>query len=297
VLMGRYLREALPENAVVLTYLHSGAVAVYTGRPILRLDMVPPERLDAIVDDLQRHAYHPVFVLDRAFDGPYFRDRFTPSKYVRLDWPARAEFCSTTIVSYHDPRDRDAFLSGDRYPIDLLKWPADDPYQGSWSVLHVPMESIELPPTQQSVMFIAALQAKYRDSLKRPATTVALDPNASTAWVERYLRFRLHGCDHATASTKVFQQIDGQGPQPLCQRPLSAVFPPWNETTAFRQQLERRFSGQFSSFVDLEGQAVWVQEYLRYRVGRCSHRDAVNAVLARIDGDTRTAACVSAQAN
>ena len=123
-LMGRYLREALPANAVVLTYLHSGAVAVYTGRPIVRLDMVPPESLDKVVDDLRRHAYHPVFVLDRAFDGPYFRERFGPSKYVRLDWPARAEFCSTTIVTYHDPEDRDAFFSGDRYPIDLLKWPS-----------------------------------------------------------------------------------------------------------------------------------------------------------------------------
>jgi hypothetical protein len=296
-LMGRYLREALPENAVVLTYLHSGAVAVYPGRPILRLDMVPPERLDTIIDDLRRHAYHPVFVLDRAFDGPYFRDRFTPSKYVRLDWPARAEFCSTTVVAYHDPVDRDAFFSGDRYPIDLLKWPATDLYQGSWSVLHVPMESIELPAPQESVMFMAALQSKYRDSLKRPALTVALEPNTSTTWVERYLRFRLHSCDHDTASGKVFQQIDGQGPQPLCQRPLSPAFPPLNETAAFRQQLERKFSGRFSSFVDLEGQAVWVQEYLRHRVQRCSHREAVNAVMAQIDGDTRPVACSSSAGN
>ena len=165
--MGRYLREALPADAVVLTYLHSGAVAVYTGRPIVRLDLVPPESLDKVVDDLRRHAYHPVFVLDRAFDGPYFRERFGPWKYVRLDWPARAEFCSTTVVTYHDPGDRDAFFSGDRYPIDLLKWPANDPYQGSWSVLHVPMEAIGSPPPQESVMFMAALQAKYREQPSR----------------------------------------------------------------------------------------------------------------------------------
>ena len=197
-------------------------------------------------------------------------------------------------MTYHDPEDRDAFFSGDRYPIDLLKWPANDPYQGSWSILHVPMQTIDLPAPQDSVMFMAALQAKYRDTLKRPATTVAIDPNASTTWVERYLRFRLHSCDHGSATAKVFQQLDGQGPQPLCQRPLSPVFPPWNETTAFRRQLEAKFSGRFTSFVDLEGQAVWVQEYLRHRTRHCSHRDAVSAVMAQIDGDTRTVACSAA---
>src|SRR4029453_17480427 len=144
---------------------------------------------------------------------------------------------------------------------------------------------------------MARLQGKYRDSLKRPALTVAPEPNTSTTWVERYLRFRLHSCDHDTASGKVFQQIDGQGPQPLCQRPLSPAFPPLNETAAFRQQLERKFSGRFSSFVDLEGQAVWVQEYLRHRVQRCWHREAVNAVMAQIGGDTRPVACSSSAGN
>ena len=295
-LMGRYLREALPANAVIFTYLQSGAVAGYTGRPIVRLDMVPPASLDTIVDDLRRHAYRPVFVLDRAFDGAFFRERFTPSKYVRLDWPARAEFCSTTIVTYHDPEDRDAFLSGDRYPIDLLKFPADDPYQGSWSGLHVAMESIELPPPQESLMFMTALQAKYRDALKRPALSDTLDPNVGTTWVRRYLRFRLHGCDHATATAKVFLQIDGGGAQPLCQRPLSPVQPPRNETTDFRQQLEAKFPSRSSkSFVDLEGQAVWMQDYLSLRIGNCSHRQAVDAVMARIDGREPQVACSPAR--
>jgi hypothetical protein len=279
---------------VVFTYLQSAATAFYTGRPIVRLDMIPPEKLDAVIDDLRRHAYRPVFVLDRAFDGEFFRDRFTPSKYVRLDWPARAEFASTTVVTYHDPDDREAFFSGDRYPIDVLRWPGNDPYKGSWSILHVPMESIELPTPQESVMFMAALERKYRDGLKRPPTPVALDPTAATTWIERYLRFRLHSCDHPAASARVFQQIDGHGAQPLCRRPTSAVFPPWNETTAFRRQLESKFTGRFSSFVDLEGQAVWVQEYVRHRVDGCSHRDAVDAVLAQIDGNTRIGACVSA---
>jgi hypothetical protein len=292
-LMGHYLREALPGNAVIFAYLHCTATANYTGRPIVRLDAIPPEKLDAIIDDLRRHAYRPVFVLDRVFDWPFFRERFTASKYVRLDWPARAEFHSRVIVTYHDPEDREAFLSGDRYSVDVLNWPGDDPYRGSWSLLHVPMESVDLPPPQESRMFTDALQATYRDVLKRPASPTTVDPAVSTIWVARYLRFRIHGCDHAGASARVFQQIDGKGAQPLCQRPLSAIFPPWNETTEFRRALEARFADpSFTSFVDLEGQAVWLQEYLRHRTASCSHRDAVRAVMARVEGrGTYTSSC------
>jgi len=47
--MGRYLHEALPRNAAILTFLQGGAAALYTGRPIVRLDLLPPDKLDAIV--------------------------------------------------------------------------------------------------------------------------------------------------------------------------------------------------------------------------------------------------------
>jgi hypothetical protein len=40
VLMGRYLQQALPGNAVVLSFLQGDAVAFYTGRPTLRYDLV-----------------------------------------------------------------------------------------------------------------------------------------------------------------------------------------------------------------------------------------------------------------
>ena len=142
-------------------------------------------------------------------------------------------------------------------------------------------------------MFMASLQAAYRDVLKRPASA-GVDPNVSTLWVQRYLRFRIHGCDHQTATAKVFQQIDGEGAQPLCQRPVSAVMPPWNETTDFRRQLESKFTGRrVDSYVDAEGQAVWVEEYISHRVRNCSHREAANAVLARVRGDGQPPACVS----
>jgi hypothetical protein len=35
-------------------------------------------------------------------------------------------------------------------------------------------------------------------------------------WVLEYLRYRLNGCNHGDATTKVLQQIRGLGIQPVC---------------------------------------------------------------------------------
>ncbi|MEO7133737.1 MAG: hypothetical protein ABI024_05910, partial [Vicinamibacterales bacterium] len=45
------------------------------------------------------------------------------------------------------------------------------------------------------------------------------------------------------------------------------------------------------SFVDVEGQAVWLQEYLAQRLSNCSHGQAVAAVLARLDGREPSSVC------
>ena len=67
------------------------------------------------------------------------------------------------------------------------------------------------------------------------------------------------------------------------------AFPPRNEPFAFREELERKYRDELhrspsSTYVDLEGDIVWTQEYLRYRVNRCDHATAVQKVLDQIDG-------------
>lgn len=74
------------------------------------------------------------------------------------------------------------------------------------------------------------------------------------------------------------------------------AFPPRNEPLAFRQQLEMVYQTQLgrdtsSTFVDLEGDVVWTQEYLRYRLSGCSHASAVQNVLAEIDGTATAPEC------
>jgi hypothetical protein len=120
-MMGRYLREVLPPNAVVLSFIHSGSVAHYTGRPIVRLDLLDPATLDSVVSDLQRYGLDPSFVLDDALETPLFAGRFSGSRYAALDWPARAEFLAVTSIRYLRVSDLDLFRRGERWPTDRLK--------------------------------------------------------------------------------------------------------------------------------------------------------------------------------
>jgi hypothetical protein len=46
-----------------------------------------------------------------------------------------------------------------------------------------------------------------------------------------------------------------------------------------------------STTVDREGDVVWTQEYLRYRVNSCGHGVAVQSVLTQIDGRAAPPVC------
>jgi hypothetical protein len=65
-------------------------------------------------------------------------------------------------------------------------------------------------------------------------------------------------------------------------------FPPRDETFAFRMALEQIYRTEFGrsaalTFFDVEGDLVWTQEYMRYRVYGCDHLDAVQKVFEQID--------------
>jgi hypothetical protein len=67
------------------------------------------------------------------------------------------------------------------------------------------------------------------------------------------------------------------------------AFPPRNEPYRFRQDLEWKYRDGLgrspsSTYVDLEGDIVWTQEYLRYRVNQCDHATAAQKVFDQIDG-------------
>ena len=79
-----------------------------------------------------------------------------------------------------------------------------------------PPGAIPFPPRTEGLDFMNQLESVYRDRLRRGASLVYVDNEGRVVWILEYLRYRLNGCRHADATTRVFQQILGQGIQPTC---------------------------------------------------------------------------------
>ena len=148
---------------------------------------------------------------------------------------------------------------------------------------------VTFPPRNEPLAFRGALETKYRDGLRRGAVQTFVDAEGTVVWTQEYLRYRVNLCPHSEAVVRVFRQIDGLGIQPTCGTTSSAIFPPRNEPLDFMLQLESKYRdglrrGAVSSFVDVEGNIIWTQEYLRYRVSGCAHTESQTKVFDQIDG-------------
>lgn len=163
-------------------------------------------------------------------------------------------------------------------------------YSGSGSPPPRPL-TINFPPRNESLDFRNQLEAKYRDGLRRGSTSTFVDGEGAVVWMQEYLRYRVNLCQHVDAINRVFMQIDGLGIQPVCDTARSLQFPPRQESLSFGFDLENKYRDSLrrpgsATFVDLEGGAVWTQEYLRLRVTGCGHANATQSVFAQIDGTT-----------
>ena len=156
--------------------------------------------------------------------------------------------------------------------------------------------SAVFPSRTDELDFRQQLETTYAPGLGRSAGATAVDREGDVVWVSEYIRYRVDGCDHATAIQRVLAQVDGGAPGPVCgTSPTGAIaFPPRNETFDFRQQLETKYQGMgrsSSSAVDIEGSAIWTQEYLRYRTNACDHAASVSNTLTQVDGNSAPATC------
>jgi hypothetical protein len=99
-------------------------------------------------------------------------------------------------------------------------------------------------------------------------------------------------CDHAQAVERVRIQIAGGGIPGVCGTPPSTTvieFPPRDQTYGFRLQLEDFYRVDLArqavrTSVDAEGDVVWIQEYLRYRLNGCTHAQSIDKVTEQIEG-------------
>jgi hypothetical protein len=120
-LVGEYLRMAAPRNAVLLSRLQGGAMAFYTGKPIVRLDLLDPASFDRVVDDLLAAGHAPILLLSDLEEAVGFGAHFAASRFRALDWPPRARAPDAAGFVYYALGDREAHLSGVRVPVDVLR--------------------------------------------------------------------------------------------------------------------------------------------------------------------------------
>ncbi len=151
--------------------------------------------------------------------------------------------------------------------------------------------TVSFPPRNESLDFRNQLETKYRVGLRRGPTPTYVDTEGDIVWTQEYERYRVNECSHTDAVSRVMAQIDGGAAPGVCgAAPAGQVqFPPRNEALDFRTTLEAKYRdglkrGAASTSVDVEGDVVWTQEYLRYRVNACGHAIAVQNVFVQIDG-------------
>jgi hypothetical protein len=103
-----------------------------------------------------------------------------------------------------------------------------------------------------------------------------------------YLGYRLAGCTHRGAANRVQLALGGIASPDCPAKPSPGTLPPTNETLEFMRELEqvRRAQGEpeTTTYVDLEGEAVWMQTYVDYRLQGCTPHAASDAVLRTIQG-------------
>ena len=152
--------------------------------------------------------------------------------------------------------------------------------------------AISFPPRNETYEFRGWLESKYSTALGRPAGLSYSDVEGSVVWVQEYLRYRLNTCSHEQSVERVRIQIAGGGVPGVCGTTASAPvisFPPRNETYGFRLQLEEFYRVDLAraavkTSVDAEGDVVWIQEYLRYRLNGCTHAQSLDRVTEQIEG-------------
>lgn len=159
-----------------------------------------------------------------------------------------------------------------------------------------PMDTA-FPGRSDSFQFRNELETKYQSGLNRAASSTFVDREGEVVWVQEYIRYRVNGCDHATASARVMTQIDGGVAGGICAAPPAGLvaFPSRADALQFRRELESKYQqmgrGLSATSVDLEGSVIWIQEYLRYRINACDHATAVWKTFSQIDGGPVAATC------
>ena len=116
VSVAAYVKRKLPENAIVISMLHSGSLRLYSGRLTLRYDWLPPKWWPRVLRVLTRQGYRP-YVLLASTDEAQFRERFGLSDAADAPGTVMAEMRNRWTARLYDPLREAAPSSPERIPV------------------------------------------------------------------------------------------------------------------------------------------------------------------------------------
>jgi hypothetical protein len=80
--IGEYLQDNLPPNAILFSMLHSGSIRYYSGRLTLRWDLLPSEWLDRSLVFLTSNGYQPFLLIEQGWERKQFVEKFSAQSRV-----------------------------------------------------------------------------------------------------------------------------------------------------------------------------------------------------------------------
>lgn len=112
---GRFVGAQLPTTTVIVAGHHSASAPYYSGRPVVRADLLTPAGLAALEAWAVRNGRPLAFVLDEPEWGT-LRRRLGHAEIATLSWPPRAEVGRPVATRIWVAADRGAYLAGDIIP-------------------------------------------------------------------------------------------------------------------------------------------------------------------------------------
>ena len=119
--IGAYVRDQLPQNALVVTEDLGGAVRFYSGKPTLQWKALDPLWLDRAVEWAAQQGRR-TFLLFEGDEEERFRARFgAVNRIGALNWPPRLEINRT--IRLYDAADLERVTLGEAYASDRVNLP------------------------------------------------------------------------------------------------------------------------------------------------------------------------------
>jgi hypothetical protein len=117
-LIAEWVRDNLPERSVILTMQHSGSMLHYSGRNIVRYDLVPRGDYEAAIDEMIQGGYHPYLVVDE-WEIEGIRQLHGAGARGALDWPPIAVLPLANVTVWDLAENREAAQAVGRKPKEI----------------------------------------------------------------------------------------------------------------------------------------------------------------------------------